>query len=68
MNGTGFKNKDEMRSAIDTFKAELGRLENWDSEALGELLAWLANMVKAAQAAGLEFEVVKVTYEIEEVE
>lgn len=41
MNGTGFKNKDEMRSAIDTFKAELGRLENWDSEALGELWAWL---------------------------
>jgi hypothetical protein len=41
MNGTGFKNKDEMRSAIDTFKAELGRLENWDLEALGELWAWL---------------------------
>ncbi len=36
------KTADEMRSAIDTFKAELGKLNDWDNAALDKLWGWMS--------------------------
>src|SRR5690606_26931397 len=50
MNGTGLKNNDEMRSAIGTFKAELGELNGWDYAALGKLKGWMKDYLVIIQA------------------
>jgi len=42
--------RDEMRAAIDGFKAELGGLDQWGDDALGYLLVWLEGLKQSVQA------------------
>ncbi len=42
MHNATLKTADEMRSAIDTFKAELGKLNDWENAALDKLWGWMS--------------------------